>query len=135
MLCWLCTATFVAAQHQENRAHADEFAAAERPVAVTGKDGEGPTGSNPSAEHAVPQKAYDLLAQLRERDGTPLPSYIGGRIFRNRERRLPAGRYREYDVNRKRPSRARDAERIVIEQRSGKAYYTGDHYRTFIPLN
>ena len=24
---------------------------------------------------------------------------------------------------------------FVIEQRSGKAYYTDDHYRTFIPLN
>jgi ribonuclease T1 len=33
------------------------------------------------------------------------------------------------------PGRTRDAERIVIEQRSGKAYYSGDHYRTFIPLN
>ncbi len=31
--------------------------------------------------------------------------------------------------------RGRDAERIVIEQRTGKAYYTGDHYRTFVPLN
>jgi ribonuclease T1 len=26
-------------------------------------------------------------------------------------------------------------ERIVIEQRTGKAYYSGDHYRTFIPMN
>ncbi|MBX3303452.1 MAG: hypothetical protein KF693_14655 [Nitrospira sp.] len=31
--------------------------------------------------------------------------------------------------------RSRDAERLVIEQRTGKAYYTGDHYRTFILLN
>jgi len=82
-----------------------------------------------------PQKAYDLLKQLQERGGIPLPGYIGGRDFQNRERRLPRGYYREYDVNPKRRGRGRDAERLVIEQRTGKAYYTGDHYRTFVPLN
>lgn len=84
---------------------------------------------------AAPRKAYDLLQQLEERDGSPLPGYVGGREFQNRERRLPRGRYREYDVNPKRRGHSRDAERLVIEQRTGKAYYTGDHYRTFIPLN
>jgi ribonuclease T1 len=33
------------------------------------------------------------------------------------------------------PGRSRDAERLVIEQDTGKAYYTNDHYRTFLPLN
>ena len=83
----------------------------------------------------IPEKARDLLAQLETRKGDPLPGYVGGRDFQNRERRLPRGRYREYDVNPKLRGRPRDAERIVIEQRSGKAYYTGDHYRTFVPLN
>jgi ribonuclease T1 len=82
-----------------------------------------------------PQKAYDLLKRLKEQGGIPLAGYVGGRDFQNRERRLPRGSYREYDVNRKVRSRGRDAERIVIEQRTGKAYYTGDHYRTFVPLN
>lgn len=84
---------------------------------------------------APPQKVYDLLTQLEQRGGRPLPGYVGGRDFQNRERRLPPGRYREYDVNPKIPGRGRDAERIVIEQRTGKAYYTEDHYRTFVPLN
>ena len=84
---------------------------------------------------AVPLKAQDLLKRLQEREGVPLPGYIGGRDFQNRERRLPRGRYREYDVNPKMRGRSRDAERLVIEQRTGKAYYSGDHYRTFIPLN
>lgn len=83
----------------------------------------------------APQKAYDLLKRLEERHGAPLPGYVGGRDFQNRERRLPLGRYREYDVNPKLRGRGRDAERLVIEQRTGKAYYTGDHYRTFVPLN
>lgn len=55
-------------------------------------------------------------------------------MFQNRERRLPPGHYREYDVNPKVRGRSRDAERIVIEQDTGRAYYTGNHYRTFIPL-
>ncbi len=89
----------------------------------------------PSSLTTPPQKAYDLLKQLEERRGAPLPGYIGGRDFQNRERLLPRGRYREYDVNPKRPGRGRDAERIVVEQRTRKAYYTGDHYRSFVPLN
>lgn len=87
-------------------------------------------------EHTdAPPKAFDLLKQLEARAGVPLPGYVGGRDFHNRERRLPRGRYREYDVNPKIRGRGRDAERLVIEQRTGKAYYTGDHYRTFVPLN
>ena len=88
-----------------------------------------------AAASAAPLKAQDLLKRLQAREGVPLPGYIGGRDFQNRERRLPRGRYREYDVNPKIRGRARDAERLVIEQRTGKAYYSGDHYRTFIPLN
>lgn len=65
-----------------------------------------------------PQKARDLLARLQERGGRPLPGYVGGRDFQNRERRLPRGRYREYDVNPKIQGRSRDAERIVIERRT-----------------
>jgi guanyl-specific ribonuclease Sa len=81
------------------------------------------------------QKAKDLLEAIQQREGKALPGYIGGRVFQNRERRLPLGRYREYDVNAKIRGRSRDAERIVIEQDTGRAYYTGDHYRTFMPLN
>jgi ribonuclease T1 len=88
-----------------------------------------------SAEERAPQKAYDLLAELERREGKPLRGYVGGQIFQNRERRLPQGRYREYDVDRKIPGRSRGSERLVIEQATGKAYYTGDHYRSFVPLN
>lgn len=84
---------------------------------------------------AVPQKVYDVLAAIQERRGQPLPGYVGGRVFENRERRLPKGRYREYDVNPKIPGRNRGAERLVIDGRTGKAYYTQDHYRTFTLIN
>ena len=81
------------------------------------------------------QKSKDLLEAIQQHEGNALPGYIGGKVFQNRERRLPRGRYREYDVNPKIRGRSRDAERIVIEQDTGRAHYTGDHYRTFIPLN
>ena len=81
------------------------------------------------------QKVKDLLETIQQHEGKVLPGYIGGRAFQNRERRLPRGHYREYDVNPKLRGRSRDAERIVIEQDTGRAYYTNDHYRTFMPLN
>lgn len=83
----------------------------------------------------VPQKIRDVLKAIEGQDGTPLAGYVGGREFHNRERRLPRGHYREYDVNPKLRGRPRDAERIVIEQRTHKAYYSPDHYQTFFPLN
>ncbi|OQW35196.1 MAG: hypothetical protein A4E19_16615 [Nitrospira sp. SG-bin1] len=116
------------------------------PILIAADLGDGPRNANPILSSpdqterwpslaTAPRKAYDLLHRLQERDGIPLPGYIGGRDFQNRERRLPRGSYREYDVNPKIRGRGRDAERIIIEQRTGKAYYTGDHYRTFVPLN
>jgi ribonuclease T1 len=76
-----------------------------------------------------------MLAAIQQRRGEPLPGYVGGRVFENRELRLPKGRYREYDVNPKIRGRNRGPERLVIERRTGKAYYTQDHYRTFRLLN
>jgi ribonuclease T1 len=83
----------------------------------------------------VPQNARDLLQTIQGRHGEPPPGYVGGRTFHNRERHLPKGRYREYDVNPKLRGLPRGRERIVIEERTGKAYYTRDHYRTFVPMN
>jgi len=83
----------------------------------------------------VPQKALDILAEIQKRNGEPPPGYVGGRTFGNREHRLPRGKYREYDVNPKVPGKSRGTERIVIEQRTGKAYYSRDHYETFVPMN
>lgn len=83
----------------------------------------------------VPDKVYELLGEIQRLQGSPPPGYVGGRPFQNRERRLPRGQYREYDVNPKVPGQDRGPERLVIDQRTGKAYYTKDHYRTFINVN
>ena len=58
------------------------------------------------------QKAKDLLKAIQQNGGKALPGYIGGRRFQNRERRVPLGHYREYDVNPKIRGRPRDAERM-----------------------
>ena len=83
----------------------------------------------------IPAKVYEVFEAIQSREGEPLPGYVGGRAFENRERRLPKGRYREYDVNPRSRGQDRGAERLVIERRTGKAYYTHDHYRSFTPLN
>lgn len=80
----------------------------------------------------IPKKAYDVLREIQERNGEPPPGYVGGRQFGNFEGRLPKGKYREYDVNRKVAGRSRGKERIVVEQRTGRAWYTVDHYETFL---
>lgn len=93
-------------------------------------------GTNSSgSQDSIPESARETLKALEARHGEPLPGYVGGRPFENLERVLPRGRYREYDVHPKVPGKNRGAERIVIDQRTGKAYYTADHYRTFIPMN
>jgi len=81
---------------------------------------------------SVPQKALQVLETVR-RTGLPPEGYVGGRVFQNREHRLPAdGEYREFDVD---PHMGgRNAERIIVEWQTKKAWYTGDHYRTFVPL-
>ena len=101
-----------------------------------------PPGSSESGHHAyahpaassgaIPSKALDVLAYVR-RTGEAPDGYVGGRVFQNREGGLPAGGdYREFDVD---PHRGgRNADRIVVDWNSRKAWYTGDHYQTFIPM-
>jgi ribonuclease T1 len=133
--CWLLWTVSLYAGPAESQAQAAELAAASIDVPSTGLT-EGQVAAPPTAiERTAPEKAYDLLQVLLRRKGQPLPGYVGGKVFHNRERQLPRGRYKEYDVNRRVPGYLRDAERLVIEQDTGKAYYTGDHYRTFLPLN
>jgi guanyl-specific ribonuclease Sa len=117
------------------------------PGAVTGSAPTPPTGA-PTAdappsrrggpgrnEPAALVEAREVLAAIEARQGQPLAGYVGGRIFHNREGQLPAGRYREYDVHPRTPGQNRGPERLVIDQATGRAYYSDDHYRTFVPLN
>ena len=88
--------------------------------------------ASPVADSSVPQKALNVLNVVRS-TGLPPEGYVGGRVFQNREGHLPpGGDYREFDVD---PHNGgRNAERIIVEWNTKKAWYTGDHYQTFIPL-
>ena len=119
----------------ERRAYGGELAVAESETSAPGLTERQTSRPCTAVERAAPDKAYALLETLQQRNGEPLPGYVGGKVFQNRERRLPRGHYKEYDVNPRIPGHSRDAERLVVEQKTGKAYYTGDHYRTFVPLN
>ena len=102
----------------------------------TGDVSNSPSFASQSSKHVdtgnVPQKALDVLAYVR-RTGEAPEGYVGGRTFENREGRLPAdGDYREFDVD---PHNGqRNADRIIVEWNTKQAWYTGDHYQTFIPL-
>lgn len=82
----------------------------------------------------VPTKAYDTLRYVETHNGNAPPGYQGDTVFENREGRLPPGQYKEYDVD-ARMSGGRNAERLVINQRTGQAYYTRDHYETFVSIS
>ena len=91
-----------------------------------------PTASSPESVQGVPDKAVKVLQYVRQNGRAP-EGYEGGRTFENREGHLASGGdYREFDVD---PHNGqRNAERLIIEWNTKKAWYTGDHYQTFIPV-
>ena len=91
---------------------------------------------NETRDTRMPQKVYDVLKYIRTHN-QPMPGYVGGRIFSNREELLPRednnGKpilYHEWDVNPKVEGQNRGTERIITGS-DGRAWYTNDHYRSF----
>jgi ribonuclease T1 len=79
----------------------------------------------------IPEKAITVYENTL-REGRAPKGYVGGRVWENREHRLPrGGNYREFDVNPKLPGQNRGAERIVVNLDTREGWYTADHYRTF----
>ena len=85
---------------------------------------------------SIPQHAYDTLEYIKSHNGSPPAGYKGGRTFindgRNGSACLPEryAPYREYDVHPKFVGQFRGPERIVIG--NGAAFYTPNHYMTFL---
>ena len=87
----------------------------------------------------VPTKALKVLKYARE-NGVAMDGYVGGRRFGNFENLLPkkdaSGKrieYQEWDVNPKTQGKNRGTERLITGS-DGKAYYTNDHYRSFVEV-
>jgi ribonuclease T1 len=84
----------------------------------------------PSNTADVPQKVIEVLNYVKAHGEAP-KGYVGGRVFQNREHRLPeTTTYNEWDVNPKINGQNRGAERLITGK-DKSAYYTKDHYRTF----
>ncbi len=103
------------------------------------RQSDGQTPPNAATDSRIPAKVYRVLEYIRQ-NNAPMDGYVGGRIFGNRERNLPAkddnGRrmkYQEWDVNPKKHGKNRGTERIITAS-NGQAFYTNDHYATFIEI-
>jgi ribonuclease T1 len=90
-------------------------------------------------QNPIPAHALETLAYIRQHGYAP-PGYVGGRVFGNYEGLLPrydAHRkrieYREWDVRPRAEGRNRGAERLITD-RAGRAWYTADHYHSFIEV-
>ena len=85
------------------------------------------------SEKTIKEKIDDLVAQIRDRNGTPPHGYKGNKKFQNSDGILPNGNYREYDLYPNNSNGNRGLERIVIGD-DGSVWYTPDHYETFIKI-
>lgn len=93
----------------------------------------------PALPKGVPEKVLKVLANADEK-GEAIDGYEGGRNFGNFEKRLPQTdnkgrriRYREWDVNPLKQGVNRGPERLVTGS-DGSAWFTGDHYQSFIKV-
>lgn len=82
---------------------------------------------------------YETLAFIENNHRAP-DGFVGGRKFNNYEKLLPQysadgtkTAYQEWDVHKKVEGKNRGAERLVTEA-EGNAYYTKDHYKSFIQI-
>ncbi len=87
----------------------------------------------------IPGHARETRAYNRQHGFAP-PGYVGGRVFGNYEGLLPRYdthrkriEYREWDVRPKAEGRNRGAERLITGS-DGRAWYSADHYRSFLEV-
>lgn len=107
------------------------------------------SGGNPpqttrATQHETTQKVPDYVLEVLtfiRKNGEAPKGYVGGREFQNREKRLPAKasdgkkiRYSEWDVHPKVKGQNRGPERLVTGS-DHSAYYTRDHYKSFVKID
>ena len=105
-----------------------------------GCGGSSTTGENSGGGNGkgIPQNAYDILNYVKGHNGSPPKGYKGGQVFQNDGRNggdvLPNkyAPFYEYDIYPKVAGQSRGMERIIIG--NGAAWYTCDHYMTFIQM-
>lgn len=98
--------------------------------------GQGNTQSTPKA----PAYVLETLQFIR-RNGQAPEDFVGGREFQNKEKHLPAKdaqnkriRYSEWDVHPKVKGQNRGPERLITGS-DHSAYFTKDHYKSFLKID
>ena len=93
-----------------------------------------------AATVTVPPQAHEVLRYIQSHQGQAPKGYEGGREFKNWDGKLAKQNaegqrisYHEYDVNPHKSHVNRGTQRLVLGS-DGKAYYSGDHYNTFVPV-
>lgn len=88
---------------------------------------------------SVPAYVQETLTYIRTHGDAPA-GFVGGRVFGNYEGVLPrfdARRkriaYREWDVHPRAQGRNRGSERLITGS-DGRAWFTADHYKTFVEV-
>ena len=96
-------------------------------------------GNTPSTTQ-VPAYVVDILQYIR-RNGHAPDGFVGGREFQNKEKHLPTKdsgnkriRYSEWDLHPKVQGQNRGPERLVTGS-DHSAYYSRDHYKTFLKID
>lgn len=122
---------------EETQSQAHTETKAKKPLKLTRKSDKSHLNKNQKGE--IPQKVLNVLAYVRENGRAP-EGYHGGRKFGNFEKNLPikdeAGsimKYQEWDVNPKKKGQNRGAERLITSENK-RAWYTRDHYDSFIEI-
>jgi guanyl-specific ribonuclease Sa len=122
----------------ESRPHVAQPSGTDDEAAEPQKDS-APKKNDDDLPEGVPAKVKPVLKEI-DTTGRAPEGYEGGRTFENREDRLPRKdkdrkriRYREWDVNPKKPGVNRGPERLVTGS-DGSAYYSPDHYKSFIKI-
>lgn len=94
----------------------------------------------PVPSDKAPRYVLDVLQYIRQNGHAP-DGFVGGREFQNKEKRLPAKdaankriRYSEWDVHPKEKGQNRGPERLVTGS-DHSAYFTKDHYKTFLKID
>lgn len=81
----------------------------------------------------IPNQAMQVLNKYTKTGGQ-LKGYMS-KPYKNLDNKLPrGGSYIEHDINPFASNASRGTERIVIDTKTGNAWYTPDHYKTFVKI-
>lgn len=142
MFCWLFTGVFLVTDCQSGTQEQQQTEVRQRHHKKHHRQASFRANSAQAGTQTtvLPKKVYTVLAYVRA-NNRAMDGYVGGRWFGNFENHLPRSdtdgkpiQYQEWDVNPKVQGQNRGVERLVTGS-DGRAWYTNDHYNTFVEVN